>query len=114
MSCIELIIGCFATWRLTCMLHGEPGPWKLVSRVRRGLELLGARDALQCHYCLSVWLAAPIAAGLVEDTVGRLILWPALSAGSIVIERLTGHLAPATYEFENVSDSPVPSSGDYR
>jgi hypothetical protein len=44
---------------------------------------------MDCFYCLTLWTALPFAY-FVGDTWGsRLIAWPALSAGAIVVERLT-------------------------
>ncbi len=84
-----LALGALAVWRITHMLHAEDGPWAIFARlqelVARGFwyELLG------CFYCLSVWIAAPFAAWLGDTWKERLLLWPALSAASIVIERLS-------------------------
>jgi hypothetical protein len=52
-----------------------------------GSGLLGS--LLDCFYCLSLWIAAPAALVLAERWKERLFLWPALSAGAILIERLT-------------------------
>jgi hypothetical protein len=64
---------------------------------------------LDCFYCLSVWIAAPFAIFLGQKPGERILLWPALSAGAILLERVTdrGHgEAPALFieesEDENV------------
>ena len=65
-----------------------------------GLPILGsiARSAankgfwaslLDCFYCLSLWIAVPFAALLGDGWEERLLFWPALSGGAIVLERLT-------------------------
>jgi hypothetical protein len=84
-----LILGTLAVWRVTHLLTGEDGPWKLLARFRR---LLGSGfwgELLDCFYCLSVWVAAPLAWLLGVDWKERLLLWPALSAGAILLERIT-------------------------
>lgn len=84
-----LILGTLAVWRVTHLLNGEDGPWKVLARFR---GLLGSGfwgDLLDCFYCLSVWVAGPLAWLLGEDWKERLILWPALSAGAILLERMT-------------------------
>jgi hypothetical protein len=43
---------------------------------------------LDCFCCLSLWLALPFALLLDEDLTERLLLWPALSAGAIILERI--------------------------
>ena len=47
---------------------------------------------LDCFYCLSLWVAVPFAALLGEGWSERLMLWPALSGGAIVLERLTAKI----------------------
>ena len=83
------LLGSLAVWRVTHLLHAEDGPWNLLARLRRlaGRGFLGS--LLDCFYCLSIWLAVPFAYWLGESWKERWLLWPALSAGSILLERLT-------------------------
>ena len=60
-------------------------------------------DLLDCFYCLSLWIAAPFACWLGDSWKERLLLWPALSAAGIMIERLLRE--PALY-FETPEDDP--------
>jgi hypothetical protein len=84
-----LTLGILAVWRVTHLLNAEDGPWDLLVRFRRlaGDGVFGS--LLDCFYCLSVWVAAPFAYGLGSDWKERLLLWPALSGGAILAERLT-------------------------
>lgn len=84
-----LLLGILCTWRLTHLLQAEAGPWDIFLALRRwlGPGLLGT--LLGCFYCLSVWIAAPIAYVIGESPKEFLLLWPALSAGAILLERLT-------------------------
>lgn len=89
MSVTGLAIGVLGVWRITHLLHAENGPWNIMQRFR---ELIGGSfwsNLLDCFYCLSLWVAVPFAGFLSGDTKQRLLLWPALSAGAILIERLT-------------------------
>jgi hypothetical protein len=89
MTVIGLAIGILGVWRITHLLHAENGPWNAVERFR---SLIGSNfwSALfGCFYCLSLWVAAPFALFLAGDSKQRLLLWPALSGGAILIERLT-------------------------
>ena len=93
-----------AVWRLTHLLNAEDGPGELVVRLRRaaGAGFVGA--ALDCFNCLSLWIAAPFAAWL-GDAVGEsLLLWPALSGGAILLQRLGTPAAPAPCWKEEDSD----------
>ena len=104
-----LVLGALAVWRITHLLNAEDGPLNVLVRLRRfaGDELGGG--LLDCFYCLSLWIAAPIAWWLGDAWKERLLLWPALSAASIAIERLTSpdlrEPEPALY-FENPEVDP--------
>ncbi len=84
-----IVIGILALWRVTHLLAVESGPGDLIGKARRlaGTGSLG--ELVSCFYCLSVWLAAPLAYLLAENWPHRLLLWPALSAGAILLERVT-------------------------
>jgi hypothetical protein len=107
-----LTLGILAVWRITHLLNAEDGPWDLLVRFRRlaGTGVWGS--LLDCFYCLSVWVAAPFAYGLGNDWKERLLLWPALSGGAILAERLTANRGqsepqPAAYYEESEENSDV-------
>ena len=85
----RFVVGVLAVWRVTHLLQAEDGPWDIVVRFRRlaGKGFWG--KLLDCFYCLSVWIAAPVCWLIGEGWMERLLLWPALSAGAILLERLT-------------------------
>ena len=82
-----LILGILAAWRITHLLNAEDGPWDILVRLRRlaGNGILGG--VLDCFYCLSLWVAAPLAYVLGDDWKHRLLLWPAISAGAILLHK---------------------------
>jgi hypothetical protein len=84
-----------SVWRLTHLLNAEDGPWDLVVRLRRAAGSGFWAGLLDCFYCLSVWMAAPIAYLIGSSWVERLLLWPALSAGAILLERAVPEKNPA-------------------
>lgn len=96
-----LILGTLTVWRITHLLNAEDGPWHLVVRLRRraGNGLWG--ELLDCFYCLSLWISAPLAYFLGEGWKEGLLLWPAMSAGAILLEKLTARkedaAAPPAY-----------------
>jgi hypothetical protein len=91
-----------AVWRITHLLSAEDGPWEVFVRLRQFVGNGFWGGLLDCFYCLSLWSAAPFAYGLGNSWKEQLLLWPALSAGSILLERLTSErlereAPPATY-----------------
>lgn len=85
----RLLLGALATWRLTHLLNAEDGPWDLLVRFRRAVGDGMFGKLLDCFYCLSVWIAAPIAYALGDGWRERLWYWPALSAAACLLERAT-------------------------
>ena len=84
-----LTLGILTVWRVTHLLNAEDGPWDVMVRLRRraGNGFLG--ELLDCFYCLSLWISAPLAYVIGEGWKERLLLWPAISAGAIVLEKLS-------------------------
>jgi len=85
----ELAVGAAAVWRISHLLHAEDGPWDILARLRKlaGNGALG--KMLDCFYCVSVWVALPMALALSAAWKERLLLWPALSGAAILLERAT-------------------------
>jgi hypothetical protein len=84
-----LALGILSVWRLTHLLNAEDGPWALVVRLRRRAGSGFWGDLMDCFLCLSIWVSAPLAAALGNSWGERLLLWPALSGGAIVLQRVT-------------------------
>jgi len=99
MSFYWLTLGVLATWRITHLVQAEDGPWALVARVRRraGNSFWGA--LMDCFYCLSVWVALPLAIAIGRTLGERALLWPSLSAAAILLERVSGGMAPPPTTF---------------
>lgn len=100
MSFLGLALGILGVWRVTHLLHAEDGPWDLVVRLRQlaGNSVVGR--AMDCFDCLSVWVAAPCAWLVGATWQDRALLWPALSAGAMLLNRVVARLGPppvATY-----------------
>jgi len=100
-----LVLGVLGVWRLTHLLVAEDGPWEVVIRLRRRAGTGFWGNLLDCFYCLSLWIAAPFALLLGSGWKERLLLWPALSAGAILIERMTSRE-------ETSLDRGAPPAGD--
>ena len=89
-----LLVTALAAWRITHLLSLEDGPWDLIVKLR-GLAGTGFwGKLLDCFYCLSLWVAAPFAWLAGQNWKERLLLWLAISAGAILLERATSRERP--------------------
>ena len=84
-----LFLGILTVWRLTHFLQAEDGPWEVVVRLRRSVGERFWGKLLDCFYCLSVWISVPFALFVGETWWERALLWPSLSAGAILLQRVT-------------------------
>nr|WP_315191485.1 DUF1360 domain-containing protein [uncultured Albidiferax sp.] len=86
------VLGALATWRLAHLLAHEDGPWDAVLRLRMAAGQGVWGQMLDCFYCLSLWVAAPVALAVARDPVEWLLAWLGLSGAACLLERL----GPAT------------------
>jgi hypothetical protein len=102
------VLGVLCVWRMTHLLQAEDGPWNVVVRLRRSVGNGFWGSLLDCFYCLSLWIAVPVALTAGQGWRERLLLWPALSGAAILLERVTAvRTAPASgiyVEDEEVDD----------
>jgi len=85
----DLVLGILAVWRVTHLLNAEDGPWQLMIRLRRRAGHGFWAELLDCFFCLSLWVAVPFAVLLARRWTEGVLLWLALSAGAILLERFT-------------------------
>ncbi len=109
MSFYWLTIGVLATWRLSHLFYAEDGPGDIFVRLRRAVGDGFWGSLLDCFYCLSIWVALPLAFWIGDNWKQRLLLWPALSGAAILLERVTvkeegKSLLVPTGEHEEVSN----------
>lgn len=101
----RLVVGVLGTWRVTHLLRAEDGPWRLVVLLRRRAGSGFWGGLLDCFYCLSVWTGGAFAFAVGRDRRERLLLWPALSAGAVLLERAAS--APVAMYTEDQGDGDV-------
>lgn len=106
----RLILGLLTVWRITHLLQAKDSPWDIVFRLRRAAGSSFWGKLLDCFYCLSLWVAAPLAFLFGASWWERALLWPSLSAGASLLEQatnaaLTAPFAeePAEYSHHDVS-----------
>jgi hypothetical protein len=113
MSIYWLVLGTLGTWRVTHLLAREDGPWNAIARLRRAATARWWSDLLDCFYCLSLWVAAPVALLIGAEWSERVLLWLALSGGAILIERAIPDPGPpaAAYSEDPESDDVLLQQG---
>ena len=89
-------LGVLCVWRITHLLNAEDGLGDLLVKLRESAGNGFWGNLLDCFYCLSLMIALPFAVWLGETLKEQVLLWPALSGGAILIERLTAG-SPAPY-----------------
>jgi hypothetical protein len=89
MKLYRLALGILTVWRITHLLQAEDGPGNVVVHLRRAAGNNFWGKLLDCFYCLSLWVAAPLALLCGETRWERALLWPSLSAGASLLERMT-------------------------
>jgi hypothetical protein len=92
---MRFALASLATWRVTHLLAEEDGPADVVIRLRARLEPGRLGDLMDCFYCLSVWVAAPVSLAVVRRPREAPLTWLALSGSACLLERATQGL-PAT------------------
>jgi Protein of unknown function (DUF1360) len=100
MSFYWLVLGSLAVWRVTHLLTAEAGPWDAFVRLRRFAGTGFWSSLLNCFYCLSLWVSAPLAYLIGERVRERILLWLAFSGAAILLERATSReqeIPPAVY-----------------
>jgi hypothetical protein len=100
-----LVLGTLGVWRITHLLSAEDGPGEILVRLRRALGDGFWGHLLDCFYCLSLWVALPVALLLASGRRERLLAWLAFSAGAILLERGTAprQSSPPAFYFEDPS-----------
>ena len=78
-------LGVLAVWRVTHLLNAEDGPADLGLRLRSMLGDTMTGRAVDCFYCLSLWIALPVALPLSHNVPEGVLTWLALSGGASVI-----------------------------
>ncbi len=80
-------VAVLATWRVTHLVAREDGPWDLVVRMRKRLGDGFLGKLADCPYCLSLWVAAPLAWFVTSRWTEAIIVWLALSGGACLLEK---------------------------
>jgi len=85
----RLLLGVLCVWRLTHLFQAEDGPWDVVVTLRRAAGEGFFGRLMDCFYCLSLWMAAPVAWVIGASPSERALMWLACSGGAILVERVS-------------------------
>lgn len=87
----RLTLAVLATWRVTHLLAMEDGPGDIFVHLRRALGNSFFGKLMDCFYCLSLWVAAPLALLLTNQWIEWPLFWLALSGAACLLERPENH-----------------------
>jgi hypothetical protein len=109
----KVALAALATWRITHLLAEEDGPADVVVRLRARLGAGQLGSLMDCSYCLSVWVAAPLSLVVARRPREAPLTWLALSGAACLLERLTepehaGALEPLVPEWQEQPPDPSP------
>ncbi len=82
----RLALAVLAAWRLTHLLAAEDGPFGLVLKLRLRLGNGAWGQLMDCPYCVSLWVALPLAPLLATDLLGWALGTLALSGAVCLLE----------------------------
>jgi hypothetical protein len=108
MKAYRFVLCLLTVWRITHLFQAEDGPWDVSIHLRRAAGDGFWGKLLDCFYCLSLWVAAPLAFLLGESWRERALLWPALSAGASLLEQATNpavRISPAAFVEDPVEEN---------
>lgn len=85
-----------AVWRVTHLLAEEDGPADAVFRLRARVGAGRLGGLMDCFYCLSVWVAAPVSFAVARRPREAPLVWLALSGAACLLEQATTPREPAS------------------
>jgi len=86
---IRFGLAALATWRLSHLVTEEDGPGNAIARLRTKAGAGPAGELMDCFYCLSLWVAAPLAFVVSRRRRETPLVWLALSGAACLLERTT-------------------------
>jgi Protein of unknown function (DUF1360) len=105
---LEFAVASLATWRVAHLISAEDGPLETIVRLRRTAGDTWAGDLMDCFYCLSLWVAAPLTPLIARRNRDLPAIWLGLSGASCLLERITEPVEPTQLTPPN--GSPPPSN----
>jgi hypothetical protein len=110
---LRLTLAALATWRIGHLLAAEDGPGDLFARIRMWLGDGFWGRLMDCFYCLSLWIAAPMALLITRKASEWPLVWLALSGAACLLERATENQSDQSFnqeEWHGVLREPTPTN----
>ena len=85
---LRCALAVLAAWRVSHLLAKEDGPGDILVRLRRWFGESWTGKLMDCFYCLSLWVSAPLALWAVGWRGDAAVVWLSISAGACLLERL--------------------------
>jgi hypothetical protein len=96
----RIALAALATWRVTHLLAEEDGPFDTIVRLRARVARPWLGELMDCFYCLSVWVAAPLSVASGRRGRDLPLTWLALTGAACLLERATAGAHPADVGLE--------------
>jgi Protein of unknown function (DUF1360) len=84
----RFVLAVLATWRISHLLAKEDGSADFIVRIRDHLGDGFLGKLMDCVYCLSLWVAAPMAFYVSQRPLDLLLTWLAISGAACLLERI--------------------------
>jgi hypothetical protein len=89
-----------AVWRATHLVVEEDGPWDAIVRLRGWFGAGALGRLMDCFYCVSLWIALPLAVFTSSGWMGIAVHWLALSGAASLLEKSTTRRAAEVARLE--------------
>lgn len=87
------VLAALATWRLTHLVASEDGPGDIIATLRQWLGDSFIGKLMDCFFCVSLWIAAPIACLLTNKWTEWPMLLLAISGAACLLEKPNKHFS---------------------
>jgi hypothetical protein len=87
---MRFVAAALATWRVSHLIAFEDGPWDAIARTRRWVGGGFFGRLMDCFYCVSLWVAAPLVLLFGVRWQDAIMLWLAISGAACLLDRI-GH-----------------------
>lgn len=91
---MTFLVCAFAVWRATRLLQREDGPWNAIAHLRMLAVKARMGRAIDCFYCLSLWIAIPFAVLLAHSFAEGFCVWLGLSGAAILVQSANEFAGP--------------------